>query len=79
MLGASNRSDLAGMSPARRFVEKSRRYHTEQRHIERRRALLREEAPAEGEVKKGHCRHCGEHVGRGVAFHERACPRSPTS
>lgn len=79
MLGASNRSDLAGMSPARRFVEKSRRYRTERRQIERRQAALREEAPASDRPKKGHCRHCGEHVGRGVAFHERSCPQSPTS
>lgn len=28
---------------------------------------------AEREVPKGHCRKCGAHIGRGVAFHEKAC------
>ncbi len=24
-------------------------------------------------VAKGHCRKCGAHIGRGVAFHEKVC------
>ena len=23
--------------------------------------------------KKGYCRKCGEHIGRGIAFHEKRC------
>lgn len=25
----------------------------------------------------GVCRYCGDHIGRGVAFHEKACPERP--
>lgn len=28
-------------------------------------------------VQKGVCRYCGDHIGRGVAFHEKACPERP--
>jgi hypothetical protein len=24
-------------------------------------------------MPKGHCRHCGKHIGRGIAFHEKRC------
>lgn len=24
---------------------------------------------------KGHCRHCGKKIGRGLHFHERACQK----
>jgi hypothetical protein len=31
--------------------------------------------PAEITAQKGHCRHCGKKIGRGLHFHERACKK----
>lgn len=34
-------------------------------------------AMPEKKAAKGDCRFCGEHIGRGVALHEKACPERP--
>jgi len=40
------------------------------------RARLKDEARAKAKpAAKGHCRHCGKHIGKGVAFHEKACSK----
>lgn len=84
MLGVTNRSDLSKLSPARRYLEKSRRYHMERQILERRRqAHLQEVAPSEPSVSepdpvKGQCRYCGKPMKRGLHFHERACRQSQT-
>lgn len=29
--------------------------------------------PQKAEPKKGFCKHCGKHIGKGLHFHEKAC------
>lgn len=77
MLGTSNRSSLDGLSPTRRFLEKSRRYRTERRHLATKAQAAA--VPSDPLPVKGACRYCGAEYKRGLHFHERKCRPSPTS
>ena len=45
-------------------------------HVDQTPDKIEEVAPpkvVEKPLKKGYCRKCGEHIGRGIAFHEKRC------
>ena len=84
MVGTLDRRKVNEMSPAMRYLENSRRYHAQRQQWLRRQAAAQAKVPTTpvetepAKAQKGHCRHCGEHIGRGVAFHERKCRPSQT-